>query len=137
MKTTEKPAIKGQQRKSPLPPKYVVADLNEVRAMFVDLIHQHIEPKCQLLEDKATLNVDEAVIFLTEECGHRITKPTLYVLTSQLDKAQERGSLKRITRPVPHTRVGKYIAFEPCALREWAEEQVEASKTFSLKPSGK
>lgn len=134
MKKNEKP----QTEKSPnrdeqiSPQKIIVAQLREVREMLTEVIKEHIDPPKPLtLADKSVLNTVEAAKFLTEECGHKTSVPTLYAQISQLDKSVQRGCFKRISRIVPHSRVGKYLYFKPDELRQWAAEQVEYSR---LKP---
>jgi len=120
------------------PHKIIVADLTEVRVMLSEVIKEHIAPpKHSSLANKPILNIKEAAKFLTDECGHKTSVSALYAQISQLEKSIERGCFKRISRVVPHARVGKYLEFKPQELREWAEEQHECSKQKPISPLNK
>ena len=130
MKVFGKTLIKRKHHTPLLPQKYAVVELSELREMFIDVIREHIGPRKIPLGEKKYLSIDEAVTFLTEECGHKVTRKTLYALTSQLERGQEWGSLKWNTPKIPHIRVGKYLTFEPNALRKWVEEQTKILRKF-------
>jgi len=133
MKKNEK---SQNQDKQATPQKIVVADFNEVREMLVEVIKEHIDPpKSSTLADKPMLRTAEAAKFLTEECGHKTSIHTVYAQISQFEKSVDRGCFKRISRPIPHSRVGRYLYFKPEELREWAEEQFEFSKQKPIKSS--